>query len=325
MVTQAYRQIFPIFNYLTTQTEGSKAKKMLTFVKSLFRLIPLLAGSEIKIVHVHGSSDGSFVRKAIIIILSKWAGKKVVYHIHSGGFKTFTAKHPKSVRAILSKSDYVVALSDYWKDYFEKDMHCRQVAVVHNIMDRPQEDHSQRDAQLCTFLFLGKICDHKGTFDLLDVIVEHLSSFRGRMRLLIAGNGETTRLEEYIRSHQLEDIVHFKGWVNGEEKRRLLNMSDVVILPSYYEGVPICLLEGFSYHLPAISTCVGGIPEILHDGANGILIQPGDKSALFEAMMRMTNHPEQRQAMGDQAFEISKEHLPEKVEESLLQIYSKLL
>jgi glycosyltransferase involved in cell wall biosynthesis len=325
MVTKNYRQIFPTFNYLTTQVEGSTLLKIFVFAKAILQLIPFLVGSQIQIVHVHGSSNGSFIRKSLVILLSKLAGKKVIYHLHSGGFKDFTAKHPRAVNYILKKSDYVIGLSDYWKDYFEHDLHCKRVGVIHNIMDRPKEDHSVRQKQLCTFLFLGKICDHKGVFDLLDVINTHSSFFRGRMQLLLAGNGETERLKLYIKNHQLEDIVHFAGWVNGEEKCRLLNQSDVVVLPSYYEGVPICLLEGFSYHLPAISTCVGGIPEILEDGKNGIMIQPGDKKALYTALKRMIESPQERLEMGNQAYLQSINHLPEKVENSLEHIYYQLI
>jgi glycosyltransferase involved in cell wall biosynthesis len=325
MVTKTYMHLFSSFNYLTTQKEGSSILKICVFLKALLKLLPFLLSSKIKIVHVHGSSDGSFVRKSLIILLSKLAGKKVIYHIHSGGFKTYVAKHTKVVPFIMKKCNCIVALSEYWKQFFETDLHCRNVAVVHNIMDYPREDHSSRNATLCTFLFLGKICDHKGVFDLLDVINSHFSSLNGKMRLFIAGIGETERLTKYVENQHLESIVKYMGWVDDEAKCQLLNLSDVVILPSYYEGVPICILEGFSYHLPAISTCVGGIPEILEDGKNGIMITPGDKNALYHAVCQMINSPSKRMKMGENAFQTCRNHLPDQVEESLKLLYSKLL
>ena len=325
MVTKTYRRLFSTFNYLTTQKEGSAFLKIFTFAVSIVKLIPFLFSIRIRIVHVHGSSDGSFVRKSLIILLSKLAGKKVIYHIHSGGFKTFVAKHPKAVAYIMKKCDCIVALSEYWRQYFETDLHCDHVAIVHNIMDYPQENHSSRDTTLCTFLFLGKICDHKGVFDMLDVITTHFLSLEGKMQLIIAGNGETDRLKGYIKDHHLGDVVKYTGWVDDNGKRQLLNQSDVIILPSYYEGVPICILEGFSYHLPAISTNVGGIPEILENGKNGILFTPGDKDALYNAIIRMTDSPSERLTMGDYAFQTSKNYLPNQVEDSLIQLYSQLI
>ena len=192
-------------------------------------------------------------------------------------------------------------------------------------MDYPREDHSSRNVNLCTFLFLGKICDHKGIFDLLDVITDHFSSLDGKIKLIIAGMGETRRLENYIKDNKLGDIVEYVGWVDDEAKRQLLNESDVVILPSYYEGVPICILEGFSYHLPAISTYVGGVPEILEDGKNGLLIYPGDHKALYDAVKQMVDSPSVRLAMGDYAFQTSMAHLPSQVEENLIELYSQLI
>lgn len=321
MVTNSYEQLFPVFNYLTTQREGSTISKILVFAGALLKLVPYLCGKKIRVVHVHGSSDGSFYRKAIIIILSKLAGKKVIFHIHSGGFKDFTRKHEKAVRYILFKCDTVVALSDYWKEYYENDLGCKHVTVIPNIMEIPAEDHSCRKDPRCTFLFLGKVCDHKGLFDLLDVFQEHAEELRSATRLLIAGIGESDRLLSFIRTHQLEDFVEYKGWVEGDSKTLLLNQSDVFVLPSYYEGVPISLLEGFSYHLPAIATNVGGIPEILHDGENGILITPGDKDALYLAMKRLADSPSLRMEMGGKGHETSMEHLPCKVEDRLTKLY----
>ena len=123
----------------------------------------------------------------------------------------------------------------------------------------------------------------------------------------------------------MEELLKGNKTDGSDAKCQLLNQSDVIILPSYYEGVPICLLEGYSYHLPAISTCVGGIPEILEDGKNGIMITPGDKSALYHAVCQMINSPSKRMEMGEDAFKTSRNHLPDQVEESLKLLYSKLL
>lgn len=75
--------------------------------------------------------------------------------------------------------------------------------------------------------------------------------------------------------------------MSGEKKSQLFNTADAFILPSYHEGVPISILEAESYALPVISTQVGGIPEIVSDSYNGILFKPGDKVAMYEAIVRL--------------------------------------
>ena len=325
MVLHTYRGIYEEFRFITTHKEGSGIAKAAIFVRALFALLPALCRKDIRIVHVHGASKGSFVRKSIIILLSKCFGKKVVYHIHGGGFKAFTQRHRKAVMLVLRRCDVIVALSDYWKSYFSDELHCGKVEIVHNIMPYPHERHSNRDDSLCTLLFLGKLCKEKGIYDLLEMLSKHIDEFRGHIRLLVAGIGETDKLKETIALRGLDEIVEFHGWVSGRQKEELLNASDVFVLPSYFEGVPISLLEAFSYHLPAISTNVGGIPEILSGGENGYLIAPGNESELYESVKRLASSPALRQQMGQEAYKRCLPHLPENVEKKLTTIYLELL
>ena len=325
MVLSTYSSIYGEFRFVCTHKECGTLGKIWVFLTALCQLFPYLFDKGIRIVHVHGASKGSFVRKSIIILLSKAFGKKVIYHIHGGGFKDFTQKHSKIVPSILKRCDLIVALSEYWKRYFTEELHCRHVEIIPNIIDSPQEDHSCRDNKVCTFLFLGKICQEKGLFDLIEVISDHIHEFDGKIRLVIAGIGETDKLKSAISHPQLKDIIRYVGWVSGTDKERLLNECNVYILPSYFEGVPISLLEAFSYHLPVISTNVGGIPEILTDGDNGLMISPGDKNALLQAMTKLAASPELRDQMGKNAYQRSLSHLPQNVEKSLTNIYNELL
>lgn len=325
MVLKTYSTIYGEFRFICTHKEGGVMRKVWVFLVALCRLIPLLCNKGIRIVHVHGASKGSFVRKAIIILLSKLFGKKVVYHVHGGGFKAFTQKHSKIVPFILKKCDMIVALSEYWRSYFADELHCRNVEIVPNIIERPYEDHSVRDGKVCTFLFLGKICKEKGVFDLIELISEHISEFEGKIKLVIAGIGETDKLLSAINHPKLKGIISYVGWVSGTDKVKLLNQCDVYLLPSYFEGVPISLLEAFSYHLPVISTHVGGIPEILADGVNGLMIAPGDQDGLYQAMLKLLSSPKLREQMGKDAYQRSLSHLPENVEKCLTNIYEEMI
>ena len=79
-----------------------------------------------------------------------------------------------------------------------------------------------------------------------------------------------------------------------------------------------------SYSLPIISTRVGGIPEIVKDGINGFLINPGDKKAIYDSIVSLMNNKELRENMGKKSKEIVKEHLPIYVESQLKQLYNSL-
>ena len=97
----------------------------------------------------------------------------------------------------------------------------------------------------------------------------------------------------------LGNAVTFAGWVRGEEKLALLQEAALLALPSYAEGVPIAVLEAMAAGLPVVTTPVGGIPDLIADGRNGLLVQPGDVPALASAINRLLDDPALRGAMGD--------------------------
>lgn len=324
-VENVYSQWIHPFKFIATTVAGNKVVKLLVFVRALFEFTwKMVVDRNVKIVHVHGASDASFWRKRIFIIIAKSFGKQIVYHMHGGGFKLFASKHPRTVRNLLKKCDCIVALSTIWSTYFENEYKHPHVVVIRNIIEQPVYNPFKCD-ECSTLLFLGKICQEKGIFDLLELLAEYKSVYEDKLRLIIGGNAETERLTSFINQHSLQEMVRFEGWIFGDKKRELLNQVDAFILPSYIEGLPISILEAMSYHLPIISTNVGGIPEIVKDGINGFLIEAGNKYQLKESIDKLIANKELREKMGDESAQMVKEYLPEHVMRQLSELYSKIL
>lgn len=312
--------------YCVISTKGGKKIKLFTcYITAIFKYLYYLLKPSIKIVHIHGSSNGSFWRKAFLILIAKSFKKKIIYHIHGGGFKIFAKRHPKAVPFILGKCDIIIALSDFWKKYFEDELHCRSVYIIPNVIEEPHEDHGKRTNDICNFLFLGKVCHYKGIFDLLDTIGDKKEKYINKIKIYIGGGGEIERLNNTIEQYDLKEIVEYIGFVTGKKKENYLNDAHVFILPSYIEGVPISILEAMSYHLPVISTNVGGIPEILHDGEEGYIFEPGNKEQLAEKIDKILASNDERIKMGIRAFQISQPYIISNVLNELNSLYSKLL
>lgn len=323
-VESVYSTFYLPFNHVATVVDYGQARKLRAFFKAYVQFWKwMLWHKEIEIVHVHGASDASFWRKRIFINLAKKFGKKVVYHMHGGGFENFSHSHPKAVGSLIAKCDAIIALSSYWKSFFENELHCKNVVVVKNVIAQPVI--APIPSTTFSLLFLGLLGVNKGVYDLLDCLYEHKEEFCGKLRLYIGGNGEVEKVKRLIVKYGIEDIVSFEGWVWGEKKTKLLNMADAYILPSYNEGLPISILEAMSYSLPIISTTVGGIPEIVKNGENGFLIEPGDKDAMYQAINQLKDNHDMCVNMGKKSKEKVKEHLPEYVERQLSSIYSELL
>ena len=323
-VENVYSTFYKPFNHVTTVTETGQIKKLFVLCYAL----PVFLGwmmfrPEIKIVHVHGASKASFWRKSIFIYIAKSFGKKVVYHMHGGGFEEFTKRHPFCVGKLVKKCDVIIALSEYWKNYFTNKLHCNNVVIVKNVIASPVVD--KKDRRDFSLLFLGLLGKNKGIYDLLACLNEHKDEFNGRIKLYVGGNGEVQKVVDMIDKYGLNNVVSFEGWVSGKDKIKLFNIADAYILPSYHEGLPISILEAMSYSLPIISTNVGGIPEILKDGENGFLITPGDKDAMYHAIHSLMNSREICGRMGEESKKKVQEHLPRYVENQLSELYENLL
>ena len=141
----------------------------------------------------------------------------------------------------------------------------------------------------------------------------------------MGGNEVDGDIKAYIREHQLESIVSYEGWIAGQKKIECLNWEDVYILPSYNEGLPIAILEAMAYHHPVISTPVGGIPEILKDGYNGRMVQPGNTECIAKAIYGYIDDKDAIKSQGENSYKVVQPFLPKSVFASLKNIYEGLL
>lgn len=323
-VENVYSTFYQPFNHVTTTVANGQVKKLLVLCKAILQFLYwMLFHPEIKIVHVQGSVGASFWRKAIFIYIAKFFHKKVVWHMHAGRFAVFYQQHRYAVRKVVDKSDVIIALSEYWKKYFKNEFPTKRIEIIKNVISAPRVDKQQ--TSYFTLLFLGLLGKNKGIYDLLECIRDHKVEFQGKLKLYIGGNGEIEQVKQLIKEYGIADIVIFEGWVSGDKKIELLNKSDVYILPSYKEGLPISILEAMSYEMPIISTPVGGIPEIVSNGENGYLVEPGNKEDIYKAIISLLNNTDLRNRMGKVSLSRVGEHLPEYVEKQLETLYDSLV
>ena len=325
-VINSYSKIYHNFRFLPTSKCRSRIRNLVDLLIAVIIFSTKCCSRSIAIVHIHTASNNSFRRKKLFIDIAHLFGKKIVLHIHGGNFKEYTESNKKLVESTIAKVDTIIALSTYWKEYFKATYPEKDVIIVPNIVGYPRTDFSiKKDSHIITATFLGLICNNKGIFDLVEIIKDNKEFLKGRFRLHIGGNGETERLCKYIQDHELEDIIIFEGWVGPDKKSELLSSSDVFILPSYIEGVPISILEAMTYRLPILSTNVGGIPEIVNHGENGFLHEAGDKEQLFTYIKKIIEENETCRCMGDKSYEKVKSHLPNSVSTALDNLYVTLL
>jgi glycosyltransferase involved in cell wall biosynthesis len=310
---------------LNSHVEGSLSLRLTTAFASFFKLVGLLLTRRVNLVHCHVAMKGSFWRKSLFALVSRLAGVPVVFHLHGSEMRPFVNSQPPFLQNligwILKKQSAVVVLSGSWRDYVKTISPNARVEVLPNYIDPPVLINDRRlDAGAnIQILFLGLVGNRKGIFDLLPAFKEARTNLPN-LQLTIGGNGEVERAKMLANELGLSENVNFVGWVSGDDKRRLLEQAQVYVLPSYNEGLPVSIIEAMGYSLPVISTRVGGIPELIRDGTDGILINAGDQVALSEALTKLASNGTLRSRMGESArFRIehcfSKEVVLPKLEE----------
>lgn len=319
------RYVFPLFKCIINSGSGNKLTKLLKAIEAWLQMgVRLLVDRDIRIVHIHTASYNSFKRSAWYVKMGKLMGRKVILHIHGGGFKEYYATNPQWITSVLDKCDVIITLSVSWKQFYQSITCCPHIFIVENIISPPVLKQVGKSDDRFHLLFLGLVDRQKGIFDLLETVHEYIEVFRNKLVLHIGGNGQIYILREMIAQYELNDIVTYEGFVSGARKTDLLLGCDAFILPSYTEGLPVSILEAMSYGKPILSTPVGGIPEVVEQNVNGILFQPGDKKAMIEAIELIMNDEKKRTDMGQKSHERMKPFLPENVERQLDSIYRKI-
>ena len=149
------------------------------------------------------------------------------------------------------------------------------------------------------FVTVGRLVAHKNHALLLDAF-RTVAREAGRARCLIVGEEASATLRSELdaraRALGIESQVRFTG--PRHDIPDLLGAADVFVLSSEFEGNPLTVMEAMAAGKPVVSTAVGGVPQLVEDGVSGLLVQPGDATALAGAMLRLVDSPTEREAMG---------------------------
>lgn len=306
---------------------GQNIFQIIFYLSFLIKYIfNLTTNKNIKLVHIHTASRGSFLRKYIVFIIAKLFNKKIILHIHGAEFNIFYNNVPKLIKKIITKTfdsaDLIIVLSKGWeKDISEKTSnHNIKILYTCTVIKELKPVTARTNINI---LATGRLGKRKGTYD----IIEAAKYIKNQNVIInLYGDGNIEEFKNLVIDNNLENKIKIKGWVPDNEKEEGLKNSDILLLPSYNEGLPMSIVEAMAYGLPIISTPVGGIPEAVENGVNGFLIQPGDFKELAEKIDILANDSELREKMGQKSYEIAKEKFDIKIVVKQLEgIYDSLL
>ncbi len=290
--------------YLETHRDGSKAQKAMKAAGAWLAFMAQLATASVALLHVHIASDASFWRKALFIVPAHLLRVPYILHMHGGDFAAFYRNRcgPLArafLRYLYRNAQEVVALSDEWRDALFAAIPGIRLVVVPNPVEVPASP-APLTGQPPRVLYLGVVKEAKGSYDLLRAWPAVLRANPGA-RLVLAGSGELDRARALAAELGISESVDTPGWTAGEAKAKLLREAVLFVLPSHFEALPMAVLEAMAVGLPVVATSVGGIPDAIVDGRDGVLIPAQDPQALADALQGLLADSPRRHALGGAA------------------------
>ena len=266
--------------WIETHRDGNSIRKLWYLFISLIEYIFLLPFYDI--VHIHIATTQSAKRKQLFFYLAKWMKKKVIFHFHPSNEKfLFESDNKKFYSRLFSQADLILVLSEQWKRWIKEALNITEhVEVLYNPCPTVNRREDLREHNI---LFAGTIIPRKGYMDLIRAFAKIASKYKD-WKIVFAGNGEIDKAQLAIKELNIEQQVKFLGWIRGEQKDRAFQEASIYCLASDGEGFPMGVLDAWAYGIPCVVTPVGGIPDIVKDGVNGLIFPVGDIETLSQKL-----------------------------------------
>jgi glycosyltransferase involved in cell wall biosynthesis len=278
--------------------------------RTVLDLLSLIRRREIQVLHLQGHGCSMLGRLA-----ARVARRPAIVHAHAD-YRLSPKGYPWYVRladrALARSTALPISVSEHLVTFMAEEQGFRreQIEVIRNPVDRerfrPATGEERVDARAAlglgptdrVTLALGRLDRLKG----IDVLLEAWRALAERHPsavLLLAGDGpERASLERWAQGRGLRS-VRFLG--QRSDVRSLLWAADVLAMPSRQEAMPMAALEALACGVPVVGSRVGGIPEIVRDGENGILVPAEDAGALARALDGLLSDPARRNTLSDAA------------------------
>lgn len=270
-------------HWLQTHRDGYLFRKLLYLIAAWIQYLILLPFYDI--IHVHGTGGSSAKRKYPFIRLAKKFNKKIIFHFHPSSEKILFDKDSFLLQKIFDCADLILILSPQWGNWIND-------AFPHNhynmkVQWNPCPNVIRSSINKKKYiLFAGTIIKRKG-YDVLLNAFSQISSKYPDWKLVFAGNGEIDNGRAMAATLRISSQVIWTGWLTGKDKERVFQEASIYCLASWGEGFPMGVLDAWAYGIPCVMTPVGGIPDIVKDGVNGMLFPTGSDKCLAEKLIQL--------------------------------------
>lgn len=324
---RVYKSVLGCFEYVHYSSRRGRAAGLIAEAKALAQL-PFYRLGGYNVLHVHANTGNYFLRAERILRWGRRLGYRTVLHCHSEDFPEFLSTVSRRCIDTIRNVSAVAVLTERWAPFFRDELKCRRVETVPNLITelrQPRNRTKRRPEEPLRLLYMGKITADKGIFDLIRSLVPLAGKYQDYLQLTITGKGDSAALISLIDRLNLDRTVRFEGYVEKTEKDRILRLNDILVIPSYKEGMPIGMFEAGVYNMPCIATSVGAIPDVIKHGVNGYLVEPGKPEQLTQAIQYYLNNVQEIPVQARAAREMVEPYLAPVVCRRLAALHASLL
>lgn len=268
-----------------------------------------ISKNDVSIVHYNiPLMKGAIIRDYMLLKVAHNLRKDIVLHIH-GGIYIKERNRPWYLKILLKNifawSKHIIVLGEEEKSILEEDFGLSNVVSLPNCIDLTEAKEFNRNIgnkEFLDILYIGRIEPNKG-IDYTFEACKALKSNGVKFYLNFAGKEEVEG--QYIPKFKEEfgNDFSFHGVVSGEKKIELLKKCDIFLLPSFFEGLPMSLLETMSFGQVPVITPVGSIPTVVTDNENGIFVRVKNTEDIVNAIIRLSKDKKQYSILSEKARE----------------------
>ncbi|MFA8386684.1 MAG: glycosyltransferase family 4 protein [Pelagibaca sp.] len=234
----------------------------------------------------------------VAMLVGALSGLRWSFTIH--GPDIFFEPHHWRIDEKAARAAFVACISHFCRSQlmcFADAQHWHKLHIVHCGVD-PSRYAPKPVRTGLRALFVGRLAGVKGVPILIDAVARLTSTYPDLTLHLVGDGPDRKALEAEVAQRNLQDRVVFLGYKSQAEVAEELAQTDVFVLPSFAEGVPVVLMEAMASQVPVLTTRIAGVPELVEDGVSGKVVAPGDVSAFADALDRLLSDAELRKVYG---------------------------
>ncbi len=289
-------------------------------LKDIVRFFQALRAHRPQLCHLNTAYGVSFAKHGLCAAIARLAGSRVLLHLHCSLPALYTGQPGWwrwFFRQVLRMTSGVIALSSEWEQLAQI-LPGKPIYILKNAIDLEPYQAIARERVVGSserrplrVLYLGYIWKAKGSYDLVQA-AGMLASLREQVVIDLVGSEmrppELEQLTHLIQDIGLTGMVNLHPPAFGKDKLDFFRGADIFVYPSYSEGMPMAVIEAMASGLPIVASTAGGLPDLVQDGVNGLLVEPGQPDQLAAALHSLAGDPTLRRSLGEQSARLAAEH-----------------